>query len=376
MVLLAAGVPPLLRLVGPHEGGATQAPLDGGLVDDHGVLHVPAVVGHDRHDEVLASRPLVEVEVLHGLRLDHGDLRVVQKVPPGVWPDTVVGGGQAQGLLDHAGPHGHPRRGVVLRVGDQAGANAQNHQRVHLHVGVSLLQQALRLETLLAGTALELDVAVLAPDVGPLRVVAGERAVAVGTVRGDVVGVDGDVRVLLLLGVDPLHDAVVDEVSPPHLPEAQVLQILAGEDRAAVLQHQKRAAHAPLVAVDDNLVHGSVEADVHLVAEEARPPPLPDFAHEGLRLFVQAHQVPVHVDPGHLRLLPLHLTGPLIRQEQLHAVLVEALGDVDDEGGVLHQPAVLPLGGLVGAEAAPLRGMKVAGLEVGLAARQGGGHPP
>ncbi len=57
-------------------------------------------------------------------------------------------------------------------------------------------------------------------------------------------------------------------------------------------------------------------------------------------------------------------------------LLAEAFRHVDDERSILHQPAVLTLGGLVGAQATPLRGVQVTGLEVGLGPRQRGGDPP
>ncbi len=90
MILLATRIATLLSLVGPHEGRPSKAPLDGGLVYDHRILHVPAVVGHHCNDEVLPCRSSVEMKVLHGLRLDQGYLRVVEKVPPGVWSDPVI----------------------------------------------------------------------------------------------------------------------------------------------------------------------------------------------------------------------------------------------------------------------------------------------
>ena len=56
--------------------------------------------------------------------------------------------------------------------------------------------------------------------------------------------------------------------------------------------------------------------------------------------------------------------------------LRESLGDVDDECGVLHQTAVLTLGGLGGAQPSPLGRVQVTCLEVGLAPGQGGCDPP
>ncbi len=93
MVLLASGIATLLGLVGPHEGRPTKAPLDGGLVHDHSVLHIPPVVGHHGHDEVLSRGPPVEVEILHGLRLDQGNLGVVEQMAPRVGSNPMVGGG-------------------------------------------------------------------------------------------------------------------------------------------------------------------------------------------------------------------------------------------------------------------------------------------
>ncbi len=172
---------------------------------------------------------------------------------------------------------------------------------------VLLGDQRAYLEGLLTQEALELHHLVHPSQVGPLDVPTGQRLATVWTGLRHVVPVDRYVGVLLLLRVDPLDDAVVDEVGPPELPDPQVFQVLACEDRPAIGQYQERPPHAAFVAIEDNLVHGAVEAYVHLVAQEARASPLPHLTDESPGVLMEADQVSVDVDAGQLGLLALYL---------------------------------------------------------------------
>src|SRR5207253_9062233 len=113
------------------------------------------------------------------------------------------------------------------------------------------------------------------------------------------------------------------------------------------------------------LAHVLVEADVDFVAEEPRPPPLADLADEELRVFMEADEVSVDVDPRELGLLPLHLFRPEVREEEFDFLLRETFGHVDHEGAILDEAAILPFGRVVAAERAPLRRMEVSSLRVG-----------
>ena len=85
---------------------------------------------------------------------------------------------------------------------------------------------------------------------------------------------------------------------------AEVVEVGAGDLGDAVLDDDERAAETARVAVDDDLVHLLVVADVDLVGlvaerrgEGAGAPALADLADEVERLRVETDQVPVDVDP-------------------------------------------------------------------------------
>ena len=107
-----------------------------GLVHDDGVLYVVALEREDGDDRVGAERPLVDVEQLGALGLDHRRLRVDQQVLPDEGREREGGRREAQALLRHRRLVGVPRRLVVLRVGDDRGGDAEHGSRVELEVGV------------------------------------------------------------------------------------------------------------------------------------------------------------------------------------------------------------------------------------------------
>src|SRR5947208_1667099 len=291
-------------------------------------------------------------------------------------PSSVVrfayeGSAQAQGLLRHARAHRDPRGRVVLRIRHDAGGDSQDHHRVDLDMRVVLRDHRFHAERFVTVDALEFRVVVPAPHVHPGDVVPAEGMFALLAAARDVVGIEGDEGVLFLLRVDPFHDPVPDEVGEPEAAHLELVDVFSGEDDVAILDDQQRPPDAALVAVDDDLAHVLVQADVDLVAEEPRPPPLADLADEELRVLVEADEVSVDVDPRELGLLPLHLFRPEVREKQFDLLLREAFGNVDHEGAILDEAAILPFGRLVGAEPAPLRRMEVSSLKVGLRTGQG-----
>ena len=242
----------------------------------------------------------------------------------------------------------------MLRVRDEAARDPEDHEGVHLAVGVVRGEGRLHAERLPAPLAQQVHALARRPE--------------------DLEGIEGDVRVLLFLRVDPLDDPVPAQVAEPPFPDLQVVEVLSGENEAPVLHDEERPPDAALVAVQEDLAHVLVEVDVYLRGEEPRPPPVPDLRDQGRRVFMEADEVSVHVHPRRGR-LPLHLAGAEVREEELHLFLREPLGHVDHERAVLHEAAVLPLRGLVRAEPPPLRGVQVASLEVGLGPRERARHP-
>ena len=373
VVLLSSGVAALLGAVGPHEGGPSESALDRALVHDQSILDVVSVVGEDRDAEVLPCGPVAVSHELHGLGLDHRDLGVLHQVAPGVGPDPVVGSGDTQCLLTHSGTHGDTGRGVVLRVRDDTGRDTQDDHGVDLHVGVLGLDLAGHGEVLSAPLAVEHAVPVL-PGVHPVGVHGGQGVVAAGAPLGGVVGVHKNQGVLFLLCVEPLDDALAEQVVPFDLALADALDVPPRNHEPAVLDDEQGPSETSLVAVDDDLSHLLVVADVDLVGDETAPPALPDLVDQLVGVGVDSHEVPVHVDTGSAAGLDgLDVELP---EHPFDVAVGEALGHVDDERGVLHQSAVLTLGGLGGAQPPPLGGVQVTCLEVGLGPGQGRGDPP
>src|SRR5205823_4733344 len=308
-----------------------------------------------------------EMRPSSGVRVaDERLIRIVEQVAPGVRPKTVVARRDSKGLLSHASPHRDTRGRVVLRIGHDAGGDAQDDQRVDLDMGVGLRDRGLHAEILVAVGAFELRVLVPAPHVRPRDVVPAQGMLALLAPAGDVVRIEGDERVLFLLRVDPFHDPVPDEIREAEAPHLQLVDVLAGEHDVAFLHDQQGSSDAALVAVDDDFAHVLVEAQVHLVAQESRPPPFADLGDEEFRVLVEADKVSVHVDAGELGLLALDLLRAKVRQEEFHFLFREALRHVDHEGAVFDQAAVLPFRRLVRTEPTPLGRVQVPRLEMRL----------
>src|SRR3989441_537519 len=376
MVLLAAGVAALLRAVCPHERRPAETAVDRGLVHDDRVFHVVPVVGHHRDDEILARGSLVERDVLHRVRLHERLLRVVEQMASGVRTQSVVARSEAEGLLRHPGAHRDARGRVVLRIRDHARGDPEDDHRVDLDVGVLLRDRGLDLERLVAVRALEFRFLVAAPHVRPRDIVPAQRMLALLAAARDVVGVDRDERVFLLFGVDPLDNSVPDEVGEPEAAHLQLVDVFSREDDVAVLDDEQRASDAALVAVDDDLAHVLVIADVDFVAQEAGAATFADLGHEVPRVLVEPDEVSVDVDAGELGLLAFDLLGPEVGEEELDLFLRETFGHVDHEGAVLDQTAILAFRRLVRTQAAPLGRVQVARLEVRLGPRQRRCHAP
>ncbi len=256
---------------------------------------------------------------------------------------------------------------------------------------MALGEQARRRERRVAHPALHDRRLRLLPHRRPAEVRARERLATLRAPVGHDVRVDRDEAILLLLGVDPFDLPLADQVGERQRAPGEVVEVGAGGAGDAALHDHEGAAQATLVAVDDDLVHLVIVADVDLVGlvaerrgEGPGPATLADLADEVDRLGVEPDQVPVDVDPcrapalgrgGFLQHVRPDLAGVQVAEDERDLLLVGAFGDVDAEGVVLDEAAVLALGGLVGAEASPLGRVQVAGLEVRLRPSERARHP-
>mmetsp|Transcript_4949 Transcript_4949/g.16533 ORF Transcript_4949/g.16533 Transcript_4949/m.16533 type:complete len:518 (-) Transcript_4949:1943-3496(-) len=159
-----------------HHHAPPKSAVEGRAVEDERVLDVVARVGHDGYDGIVPGGELGEANHVDGARLDQGLVRVHEEVQDGVDALRLVAGHGAHGLLAHGGLVGVARGLVVVREGDDGGADAEDGGRVDLRVRVA------------------------------------HHAIALAEVLDE----HGDHRRLLLLRVDELAEAVLHEVVPAH----------------------------------------------------------------------------------------------------------------------------------------------------------------
>ena len=122
--------------VGAVEARAKQAAIDGRRVHDHRVLLIVARVRGDGDDGVDAGGELAKPQVLHGAGGDERGLGVVEHVGQRVHAHVEIANVHAHGLFAHGGLVGVAGRLVVVREGDDRGADAENHRGMDLAVGV------------------------------------------------------------------------------------------------------------------------------------------------------------------------------------------------------------------------------------------------
>lgn len=221
----------LLGLVGPEEGAPEHAPLDRGLVDDDAVLLVvPREAGH-RDDRVRPVRHGLQRDVPRRPGLGQRPLRIVVKVLSGLEAQVGVRGDEPHRLLAHRRLERVLRRLVVVRVGDRRSAHPQNHRRVDLQMRVFFCPRVQQI-------------------VSPHR----------------------DQQVLLLLDVHVFDEALVDQ----SLKTTILSQSLRIQSRSIILYDKKRSHESPRVSENSDLFVEIVDADRHVLAEEA---PTSQFSH-------------------------------------------------------------------------------------------------
>ena len=252
LVLLAAGILSLLRLGYTEEVASPQAALDGAPVHDQGILNVIALVGQDGHHEVLAGRPLFEAYGPGGLGPHYSPLGAVQVMASGVRPQTHIGRGHAQALLDHSRSHGVPGAGVVLRVGNQAGCYAQNKRRVQLQMGVVGRQ-------------------VLFPD--------------------------GDEAVFFLLGIQVLHQAGGYQIGEGHLAILYLIHMLLGDHRQAVLHNNQRPSGPTGVGVHEDLIGVLEVGHIHLAADAAGAAQPAQISNQRFGILMMPYYLSIDINP-------------------------------------------------------------------------------
>ena len=325
----------LLALVRPEEDRPEDAPVDARLVHHRRIFLVVPGVARDGDNGVDAGWQLAEVQVLHGPGRDEGLLRVAEHVSLRVHPHLVVGDVHSHGLFSHGTLVRVTRRLVVVWERDDGRAHAQDHRRVDLAVRVG-------------------------GRVRVIRVVPG---------RLEVVDGHGDHRGLLLLDVDVLDGARLDQGLPALarvLALGQLHDVALGHAQLLVVDDEQRPAASTVVGRQPELLEPDVVDDAHLGVEVRLPPEGPERGDE-------LGGVSVHADP---RTIDENLGGggDGRRQDLLERLGVPVLerlehrprrapdADVGHQRQVLDQSTGLSFRCLCRANHAPLRVVQLARL--------------
>mmetsp|Transcript_34960 Transcript_34960/g.87209 ORF Transcript_34960/g.87209 Transcript_34960/m.87209 type:complete len:662 (-) Transcript_34960:1408-3393(-) len=310
-VLLEVG-----RVLAHHDAPA-EAAVERGAVEDERVLDVVTRVGHHGDHCVVAGRQLGEVDEIDRARLDERLVRVDEQVEDRVDALRLVTRDCPHGLLAHRTLVGVARRLVVVRVGDEAGADAQDCERVDLEVRGA---------------------------------------------RVDVPLVEGDLGRVLLVHVEVFDEPLADEVLPVAHPFRQLRHVLGQHSGAAVLHHDQRPADTPGVGCDVDRPLRGVQLHRDELAEAAAAAQAAQGAHKHLRVAVDAKQhavdeyeraaaVSAEVEAGQ----QVHVLHSQVERQPVDWRLVVVRRHVRCERQVLDQAARLPLGRVRRAEHAPLR---------------------
>ena len=116
--------------------GASETPLNGGLVEDERIFNVVAFVGQDRDDKVLPCRTVIGADQFRGLGVGERFLHVVEQVATGVGAQLHIRRPKPERLLDHACAHRYTRTCIVLGERDMGSTDTEDQGGVDLKMGV------------------------------------------------------------------------------------------------------------------------------------------------------------------------------------------------------------------------------------------------
>ena len=178
-----------------------------------------------------------------------------------------------------------------------------------------------------------------------------------------------DVEVFFLFSIHPFNDAFNDERTEVHLSVVQACQMALSQTRSSVVQNEDRTQDASLVGVDEYVLVALVVADRNLGRNRSTATGRLEVVNKTGTFLVDTVDITVDVNAV--------AVGPVIGLVHIKFVktlvdftLVNVFGNVDHLGGVLHKSTVLSFGSFVGAQSAPLGGVKVTSFKVRLASNQ------
>ena len=124
------GVSVELRLKPSLLGHPAEPTVQGPPIQDDGVLNIVAWLTHNCHARIMASRQLILIDQLDGLRPNQWGLGVHQHLKHRVHPIQLPVPHYSQRLLAHWALIGVSRTLIVMRPGNEAGHTTKNGQRV------------------------------------------------------------------------------------------------------------------------------------------------------------------------------------------------------------------------------------------------------
>ena len=216
----------------------------------------------------------------------------------------------------------------MLRVGDEAGTHTEDELGIDLNVAVlvrveqghgescrrpfPIRESDLRFEQGIVRIGLT--------EVDPCGVLMRQRPTGMigsfGDGLGKVVRARCDEEVLLLIGVNPFHDALIEQVPEGHLIGFESLEMVGCQPQRSILlpgvEDQEWAKDATLVGVDEDLSVGDVVSNRGLGRDVAPTSSVLELLHEVLPALVDTVQVPIHMDS-----VPV---GPIQRLLHIHVI--------------------------------------------------------
>jgi hypothetical protein len=194
----------------------------------------------------------------------------------------------------------------------------------------------------------------------------GERVdLEVRGVRRDVALVQRQLRRVLLVDVQVLDEALADEVLPIAHALGELGHVRGGHGGQLLLDDDERAADAAGVGGDVHRALRRVQLHRDELAQAAAPAERAERAHERLRVAVDAEQHAVDEDEGAARVGAeveagehVHVLHAQVHRQPRDRRLLVVRRHVRGERKVFDEPARLALGRVGRAEHAPLRGLE------------------
>ncbi|VVB62714.1 Uncharacterised protein [uncultured archaeon] len=119
-----------------------------------------------------------------------------------------------------------------------------------------------------------------------------------GMLRSYVALPDGYQAILLLLGIQVLHQPCFDEILKGHLPGPHLSHVLIGDKSLAVLDDDQWPSGPARIGVDEDLVGSFEISNIDLATYVTCTPEAPQVLHQAHRIRVRPYDLTVNEHPG------------------------------------------------------------------------------